>query len=477
MKPSITVVSVGPGDPDLLNLRTVQALKESKSLFLLTGRHGIAFWLSSQGIPFSTLDAFYESTEDFDELQRSISSYLWEQASSCPLVYAVPDVPTDLSVRSLFRCKPSGASVRVIPGTGYADVYVSLALGDLADSELRTLSAYDFLSKEADPDCPILITEIDNPLLAGQLKIRLSEMYDDEYDVVFFQGEQRPIRIPLFMLDRRNHYDHQSAVFIPSAPYLRRKHFVLRDLMSIMDTLRSPEGCPWDRVQTHRSLRPYLIEEAWECAAAIDQEDMDHLAEELGDLLFQIVFHASIGRTFEEFTINDIITSICLKMIRRHPHVFGKETVSGQDDLRLSWERIKREETGTHSLSESLGEVPVSLPSMKYASKVLKKICQIPSARRSPDQILHNLASVLSRLEQEPGRTEDVALEDLLLLCAELCYSLQADGELLLHNAVERLKKRLASAEESLKEDGKSIESLTFDKLGVYLSHVEGEIE
>ena len=477
MNPSITVVSLGPGDPDLVNPKTIRTLENAACLILLTGKHRMSQWLSGRGIPFSTLDGFFEEAADFEELRNMISAHLWDKARISSLVYAVPDASSDLSVRTLYRTMPASGIITVIPGTGYSDVFLSSSLSSLCESDLRILPAYELLTKIPDPDTSLLVVELDNALLAGQVKCLLSDYLEDEKEVVFLQGEKAPRFIPLYELDRQHGYDHQSAVLIPASVSLQRSRFLFNDLVHIMDRLRSPGGCPWDREQTHTSLRPYLIEEAWECVAAIDQNDMDHLSEELGDLLFQIVFHASIGSSFDEFTLVDVISSICRKMIRRHPHVFAGSSFSDHEALRISWETIKREETGRQTVPESLEDVSEALPSLKYAEKMLKKISQIPSAKRTPDMILPQLAETVRFLEQ-PGRSAQPAdLEELLLLCSELCFSLRQDGELLLHHAVDHMKSRIMEAEKKAVSQRKTIESLTFNELGVYLSHVEGEIE
>jgi tetrapyrrole methylase family protein/MazG family protein len=130
--------------------------------------------------------------------------------------------------------------------------------------------------------------------------------------------------IPLYQLDNQKHYDHTAAVFLPGVDYLHRARHTFEDLERIVSRLRAPDGCPWDSVQTHRSLTPYMVEEAWEVVNAIEEDDPDHLADELGDVLFQVFIHASIGKSCGEFTLTDILTDICRKMIHRHPAVFDE---------------------------------------------------------------------------------------------------------------------------------------------------------
>ena len=477
MHPLITLVNIATGDPDLLNAKTVNVLKNGP-VVLRTSRSPIAFWLKKENISFSSLDDLYDAAEDFDHLSSAIAEHLWTQARLSPLVYAVPDLTVDSSVQELYRLRPDDGNILVVPGVGLSDVFQSSVRPLLGSSDLRTLSASDFLLGDYDPNTSVLITELDNPILAGDVKILLSDALEDEYRVFFLYDAASPAEIPLYELDRQPDIDHLSAVFVPGSDFMARNSFVLDDLLRIMDRLRDPDGCPWDRAQTHQSLRPYLAEEAWECIAAIDQEDPLHLADELGDLLFQIVFHSSIGKSFDEFTINDVVNSICRKMIHRHPHVFSDSSSGSAAVPSVSeWEKLKRSETGSKSVLESLDDISTAIPSLKYAAKLIRKISLIPALRRDTAEIIAEIRNLIDHLEGFASVPDESKLGRLLFLFAELCDSLNLDGELILHKTVSDLKKRLQTAGNQALNDGKPIESLTFADLGVYLNHVEGEIE
>ena len=478
MHPTITLVSIAAGDPDLLNAKTIRALREGGRLFLRTSRSPFVSWLEAEKICFSSLDDLYEAAEDFDQLSSSIADFLWSQARRSPVVYAVPDLMVDSSVRRLCELCPSDGTVTAVPGVGLSGVFQSAARQHLPSSDLRTLSASDFLLGDYDPNVSVLLTELDNPILAGDVKIRLSDLLDDEFQVVFMHDAASPVLIPLFELDRQPVINHLSAVLVPASGYLDRGAFVLDDLLRIMDRLREPDGCPWDREQTHQSLRPYLAEEAWECIAAIDQEDPLHLADELGDLLFQIVFHSSIGKSFDEFTINDVVTSICRKMIHRHPHVFYDPSPGSTDPMSFSeWEKLKRSESGCNSVLDSLDDIPPALPSLKYAAKLIGKLSLSLSLHHDTAEIISEIRDFCGHLDDFAAAPDENKMGRILFLYAELCYSLNLDGELILHKTVADLKRRVQAAGKQAVNDGKSIESLTFADLGVYLNHVEGEIE
>lgn len=477
MTTDIIIVSLGPGDPDLLNLKTLNALRSSGTLILRTGRHPLSSWLKKESIHFSTLDHLYVESEDFDVLNQSAADFLIRQAQTGPIVYAVPDATTDCTVRVLLDKKPESLSAVVIPGVSLYDAHLSSALSVLQDTAVAIVPADELSDFHYDPNTSLLVTELDNPILAGQVKLFLADMLGDEHQVFLLLNEKEPVSMPLYELDRQSGIDHRSSILVPGSGFLERSRFAFSDLETLMETLRSPDGCPWDRIQTHESLRPYLIEEAWECVACIDQQDPDHLCEELGDLLFQVVFHSSVARSFAEFSLQDVVTAICSKMIHRHPHVFGNRDLKDPDSVRLAWEQLKQEETGNLSVGSSLDDVSSGLPSLKYAAKILKKLKKTAAVRSDPAPVLSDIEDLAASLRCGSVPDHSDLLGRLLLLCSEVCFILGYDSELILHQAADRLKYRLKIVDKEVKNDGKSLEHLTFEELGVYLSHVEDEIE
>ncbi len=154
--------------------------------------------------------------------------------------------------------------------------------------------------------------------------------------------------------------------------FSEKEHFDFNDLNELVALLRSPEGCPWDREQTHASIRNNFVEEAYEVCEGIDQKNDKLLCEELGDMLFQVLFHTCIASEEKRFSLDEVISGICLKMIRRHPHVFGEETVE-EGQIQDSWDAIKRKEKGEKTLSDTLSRVSSALPALKRAEKYIEK--------------------------------------------------------------------------------------------------------
>lgn len=454
----ITVVSIGPGDPSFLNEITVRALRDASPLVLRTGRHPLSVWLETEGMAFRTLDHLYETSDDFDALSRAAAEELWSLSGTSPyLVYAVSDVLTDRTVDALFSSRPEGGEVRLVPGFSFADYYLPACRPFFSTADIRICPAASFDGTGLQPSRPLLITELNDEITAGEVKQALAAWIRDEETVMFLPGDGKALPVPLYELDRQPFYDHLSAVACGPFSYEQRSRKTLEDLMEIMDRLRAPGGCPWDRKQTHQSLEPYVVEEAWEVVGAAEENDPLHLAEELGDLLFQVVFHTSIGKSFDEFTMDDVLSAICQKMIRRHPHVFAPASGSGATDAAVelpeagtritaeqvtdNWDKIKQAETGSKTPLEALKDVSPALPALRYAEKVLRKMKHVPALPDpAPAEITESIRSLAEGLDPAlPVSELEKRFAALLFACSRLSAALGLDSEILLHEFTARL--------------------------------------
>lgn len=454
----ITVVSIGPGDPSFLNEITVRTLRDASPLVLRTGRHPLSVWLETEGMAFRTLDHLYETSDDFDALSRAAAEELWSLSGTSPyLVYAVSDVLTDRTVDALFSSRPEGGEVRLVPGFSFADYYLPACRPFFSTADIRICPAASFDGTGLQPSRPLLITELNDEITAGEVKQALAAWIRDEETVLFLPGDGKALPVPLYELDRQPFYDHLSAVACGPFSYEQRSRKTLEDLMEIMDRLRAPGGCPWDRKQTHQSLEPYVVEEAWEVVGAAEENDPLHLAEELGDLLFQVVFHTSIGKSFDEFTMDDVLSAICQKMIRRHPHVFAPASGSGATDAAVelpeagtritaeqvtdNWDKIKQAETGSKTPLEALKDVSPALPALRYAEKVLRKMKHVPALPDpAPAEITESIRSLAEDLDPAlPVSELEKRFAALLFACSRLSVALGLDSEILLHEFTARL--------------------------------------
>ncbi len=478
MKPVITVVSLGPGDPKLLTMQTVEALSKSRCLVLRTARHRTAEWLHEEGISFTDFDALYDEFEDFDALHAEMARRLWDMAAEKAVTFAVIDAQTDGAVRELRATCPADGKISILPGITMADSCLALLPVEFEQSgSVRILPAMDALEAAPDPATPLMVTELFDRVLASQLKLRLAEHYGDEAEVVIFPSSvkinRKPLVLPLMELDRQRTYDHTVCLYIPAVDMHKRDRYCFDDLLRVMHKLR--QECPWDGEQTHESLRKYLIEEAYEAVGAIDEDDMDHLADELGDVLLQIAFHADIAQDFGEFSINDVTTGIVRKLIYRHAHIFGNVHCDTADEVSQSWEKLKKAEKGLTTQASVLADVSQGLPALMRACKVQKKAAQVgfdwddaigalPKIHEEADEVLAEL---------EAGRDPSEELGDLLFSCVNVARLADKEPELLLQAATEKFIRRFTAMENLIISDEKSLEGLTLAEMDVYWCRVK----
>lgn len=460
----LTVAAIGPGDVSFLNMATLETLRKADPLILRTDHHLLASWLREQNIPYSSMDDVYNQAEDFDALLNLIAERVIELAGHGRFpVYAVPDPMTDRSLDVLFSlAEKAHARINIIPGFSYADFYLSRCRNRFQAGSLRIISASDLLASSYDPDDTILITEVNNGIMAGELKAFLGSLLSDETEIFLMHGAGNPVPVPLLELDRQKIYDHLTAVLIPAADYLHRSRHTMSDLLQIMEKLRAPDGCPWDKIQTHETLQPYMVEEAWETIIAMDEKEPDHLADELGDLLFQIVFHASIGKAYDEFSMDDVITHICQKMISRHPHVFGEMNLASPEEVLDRWESIKSRETGHKTIRECLEDVSPALPALKYAIKVNKKASMMPEWHLEPENVAVRIRKHAEILLNDEHKLDTNALGELLFLVTLLCYRCEEDAEIILHKTVDRFKSRFDELESEIRRSGQLPDRLSY---------------
>ncbi len=248
---------------------------------------------------------------------------------------------------------------------------------------------------------------------------------------------------------------------------LEKERYGFEDLVTVVEVLRSDIGCPWDREQTHKSIRKDLIEETYEVIEAIDTEDPELLREELGDVMLQVVFHARIGTEENRFDINDVANDICVKLIHRHPHVFGDVVAETSDKVLSNWEKIKSDEKERHTVTDKLRAIPPMLPALMRAEKVGKKAACFDFA--DADQVMEKVREELCEVSEaiEAGVKADIEEEmgDLLLSITSLCRKLGIEPEVALNKATDKFINRFSVLENAVMEQGKDINSMSMPEL------------
>ncbi len=248
-----------------------------------------------------------------------------------------------------------------------------------------------------------------------------------------------------------------------------KEHYGFDDLVEIMKILRSPEGCPWDREQTHKSIREDFLEETYEVLEGIDTDNKVLLQEELGDVLLQVVFHSEISKENGEFNIDDVTDGICKKLIIRHPHVFSNVTVSGTDDVLSNWDTIKRQTKSQNTQSEAIAAIPKTFPALMKAQKVQSKAKKAGFDWREPDgafsKILEETEELKNALKSGNKESVEDELGDLLFSCVNVARFCDCNAESALEKATAKFIKRYTKVEKSATEKNIDMRLSTIEEL------------
>ena len=254
-----------------------------------------------------------------------------------------------------------------------------------------------------------------------------------------------------------------------------KDNYKFEDLRKIMELLRGEGGCPWDREQTHKSIRKDLIEETYEVIEAIDNDDGDLLCEELGDLMLQVVFHARISEEANEFNVDDVADGICKKLILRHPHVFGEVKVSNSGEVLDNWEKIKKEEKQRTTLSDNLRAIPPMLPALMRAEKIGKKAknFDFDSAESAYAKVLEECTEIRDAIDNGDKENLKEEIGDLLFSVANMARKLGVECEEALNFTNEKFIRRVSSMEALIEIDGKNMDEMNMKELDEYWDMVK----
>jgi tetrapyrrole methylase family protein/MazG family protein len=239
------------------------------------------------------------------------------------------------------------------------------------------------------------------------------------------------------------------------------------DLKSLMELLRGPDGCPWDSEQTHQSIRRNLLEEAYEAAEAIDEDNAEHLIEELGDVLMQVVFHADIAEKSGRFTLDDIADATCRKLLRRHPHVFGDVRARNGGESLVFWEDVKRREKLQETVTDAMRSVAISLPALWRAEKIQKKAAKAGFDWPDFTGALGALHAEIDELENaiKSGDGIEEELGDLLFSAVNVARFFKADPEKALGMASDKFVSRFERIETSARSSGRNLENMSLEEM------------
>ena len=471
----IKIVGLGPGAKEALTIGTIYEFENNKNIFLRTEKHPTVDYLKEKKIIFDTYDNVYESIGSFDEVYLNIANDLIRKHEKLgDLVYAVPGHPlvAEKSVFNLIElCKENNIEYKIIPAVSFIDAMIeSLRIDPIGG--LKVIDSFDIGNQILDKRIGTIVTQVYNQLIASEVKIKLLEQYNDETQIYYVRAagikDQESIRrIPLFELDMQEDIDYLTSIYIPK-DLKNKKDF--NDLLEIIEILRSEDGCAWDREQTHKSLEKALIEESYEVIDAIDQDDDNSLIEELGDVLLQVVFHASIGKEDGYFDISDVIEGICNKMVSRHPHVFkGCNELNSSDEVLVKWDELKKKEKGYSSLTEEMKGITKGLPALLRAHKVQEKAKKVgfdfDDVSFAINKVKEELKEVIDVYNTENVEKIKEEIGDLLFSCVNVARFLKVDEEIALNWTIDKFIKRFDYIERAAKEKNIELTNMNIDEM------------
>ena len=524
---AITILGLGPGRWDDLTLQArallEQAASDNRTVFFRTLIHATVepLRLEIPNLRITSFDSFYNEATSWDTLYQRIAQEICTLAEQQPpVLYAVPGHPLigEASVQLILQqARDCGLSTCIVAGLSFLEPVCAALELDPFTSGIQMIDATNLAALKPDeiagkiiPIIPLIVANVYHRRQASAVKLALGECYPGEWPVklvrssgfaatetvgeqggdkpqpyittsetVGAQGGDKPrpyitttetiIEMPLYEIDRSSLANHFNTLYVPPLEAL--------DALRLPETLRyitmrlrrDPDGCPWDRQQTHQSLTRYVIEETYEVVEALEENDLEKLAEELGDLLLQVYLHAEIARQDGDFNIGDVFEHVSAKLIRRHPHVFGQVEVENAGQVVQNWEEIKRQEritAGKDVQSESmLDGVPLASPALIVAQEYQKRAAKIGFDYDNLQKVLAKLTEELQELQEATTpehRREEMG--DVLFMVARVARELNIDAEEALRFANRKFRQRFQAMEHITRQEGRTFSSYTLDE-------------
>jgi tetrapyrrole methylase family protein/MazG family protein len=471
--PGIIILGLGPGNPAQLTREAWEVLNSADEIWLRTDHHPTVDIFPSSIKSIHSFDHIYDQSESFDLVYKMIVDEVIRLGMrENGVIYAVPGDPFIAEATSpeiARKAKEQGIGLRIVNGMSFLEPSFS-ALGLDPFPQITLMDAMELSQLIIPPfpiDRPVLISQIYSKLIAAEVKISLNSLFPDEHEVFLIHAagttDERVENIPLYEIDRNPNIGLLTNLYVPAL--VKQKSF--ESLQEVVARLRAPDGCPWDKEQTHQTLTSHLLEETYETIDAMESDDSIHMEEEFGDLLLQISLNAQIGNENGEFNIIDIITGIHDKLIRRHPHVFSNVEVEGIPGVLENWEKIKNEERNNKESNEGmLSGVPKTLPSLVQAQEYQERAARVGFEWNNIDGVIDKINEEIKEL-QLTNNDEELESEMGDLIFSLVNYSRWKDinAESALRRTNKKFKDRFSYIERIVIERGRNISNMTLDEL------------
>lgn len=470
---TIHIIGLGAGDLDQLPLGVYKKLKAADTLYVRTEDHPVLAELAHEEVTFTSFDSVYEKHDSFSPVYEEIAETLIGLSQQAALIYAVPGHPlvAEQTVQNLIRAEKQGrCRLAIEGGHSFLDsLFGALRIDPIEGFQL--MDGTEMTSDQVNMTQHLLIAQVYDSFSASEVKLTLMEKYPDDYPVtiVTAAGSKDEVlrTVPLHELDRAAEVNNLTTVYVPPAAEQTQRLKEWQTFRSIIAKLRSPEGCPWDREQTHESLSPFLIEEAHELLQAIQEEDDRAIADELGDVLLQVFLHAQIGQDNGYFQLEDVLEAISAKMIRRHPHVFGDVTAEDADEVVANWQEIKaQEQPASESLLEGQDRFSSSLTtSFNYQKKAAKVGFSWPDAAGAWDKFHEELQEFQQEVAKGSKARQLDELGDLLFTLVNIARFFDLSPEEAMMQANRKFQTRFSFVEQQVKQGTGNFSDYTLEQL------------
>ncbi len=468
----ILLLGLGPGDPDLLTRQAWKELESAEEIYLRTRHHPVVDHLPSR-LVLHSMDYLYEESQTFEDVYRKIVDKILELGQRPQgVIYAVPGHPfiaESTGVEILRRAQQLSIPVKVIEGVSFIGPTFS-ALGEDPFPQITLVDALELAAGHVPcfpPDKPALIAQMYSREVASDVKLTLMAVYPDNHPVRLVHAAGTPQEfvedLALHQIDQNARVGLLSTLYVPAL----EAGSSFEAFQEVIAHLRAPDGCPWDREQTHQSLRANLLEETYEALAAMDVDDDHAMREELGDLLLQIVLHSQIASEAGGFNMTDVLRGIHHKIVRRHPHVFGDMELQDVGGVLANWERMKAAERVEKGQGEAslLDGVALALPALTQAEQIQLRAARVgfdwPEIQGVIDKVQEEWQELLRASDAE--RSDE--LGDLLFAVVNLARWYKVDPESALREANRRFRERFRFIENAARERGVAVSDLSLEEL------------
>lgn len=470
----IEIIGLGAGSVGQLSVNVyMKLLQASSPVYVRTAEHPVVNELRQEGVVWEAFDTYYEEEKEFSAVYNRIATTLLEAATDQTIIYAVPGHPMLAEQTVQLLLLQDAVPIEIVGGQSYLDdLFTALRIDPIEGFQFVDATSFERASLQYQNH--LIFCQVYDQVIASEVKLALLEDLPHDYPIVIAEavgsGQQSVVQITLENLDRSIDVSNLTTVYVAPVPDELLTH-TFSHLREVIKTLRGPEGCEWDRKQTHESLRPYLIEEVYELIDAIESEDDEGIIEELGDVLLQIMLHSQIGEDAGYFTVNDVMQRITEKMIHRHPHVFAGEKMDSIDKVIKNWDLLKQEEKKGERFS-ILDGVAKSLPALAKAYELQTKAAKVGFDWDQADQIWAKLAEEVSEVKEAIQAEEPVETEkefgDVLFVIANLMRFYKIHPEIALHETNKKFLFRFQYIEEQLEQSGKDIYQTSLEEMDKY---------